>query len=600
MGKKWEKEDWKKFSILTVSLCIVVAFYMLLCKLPAVISFFGIIISAFTPILMGCVIAFLLLPIMNFLKGIFSKLFIRIMGEKRKLTAVKVANTMAVFFSIVFLLAIIFGLLIVLIPELQKSITMLSNEIPNYISNAKNWLKNLSFLKKYPKIYDTVSNNLDKIQDNLIKIITDKLLPNIDTIVIKISNSIIGGIKFVFNFFVGIIIAAYILYSKERLSANGKKIIYSTFKKKNGTIILDSLSFMNNVFGGFIDGKILDSMIIGIICAIFCLSVDMPYAILVSVTVGLTNIIPFFGPFIGAIPCSLLILVADPLKCLIFVIFIIVLQQIDGNILGPLILGDSTGLSGLWVITAILVGGNLFGFMGMLLGVPVLACLYALINVIVTNKLHKQGLTSATDYYLTLHGFDENGEPIRTKRHIVAGNDRRSRKQNKKHRKNAKNIYETRENIREKVGMNIENEINSEKVAAAEERHAVKAEMANKYNDYLKRNNYYSKNRNSNSGNGSAANSNAGGNRNGQNGGKSQNVNKTQAVNKAETEKKADNKALNDNNKSLLDQTNKKVQNIRQPREKQNDPNTKKAERQNDRRHYYSNKKKTGEDKKED
>ena len=592
MGKKWEKDDWKKFSILTLSLCIVVAFYMLLGKLPAVLKFLGILISAFTPILMGCVIAFLLLPVMNFLKGVFSKLMIKILGENKKLTAVKVANTLAVFFSIVFLLAIVFGLLIVLIPELQKSITMLSNEIPNYIDNAKNWLKNLSFLKKYPKIYDTVSNNLDKIQDNLINIITDKLLPNIDTIVIKISNGIIGGIKFVFNFFVGIIIAVYILYSKERLSANGKKMVYSVFKKKNGTIILDSLSFMNNVFGGFIDGKILDSMIIGIICAIFCVSVGMPYAVLVSVTVGLTNIIPFFGPFIGAIPCSLLILVADPIKCLIFVIFIIILQQIDGNILGPLILGDSTGLSGLWVIVAILVGGNLFGFMGMLLGVPVLACIYALINVLVDRKLRKQGLSTATDYYLTLHGFDEEGEPIRTKRHIVASNDRRSRKQNKKHRKNGKNILETRENIREKVGMNIENEINSEKVAAAEQRHAVKAEMANKYNDYLKKNNYYNKNKNGSeggrNGEGSANKSKNGvtantGNNNASAKNNNQNVKKTQA--------EAD-------NKTLTDQSNKRVQNIRQPREKTNDPNIKKAERQNNRKNYYNNKK--SEDKKDE
>ncbi len=568
MGKKWEKDDWKKFSILTLSLCIVVAFYMLLGKLPAVISFFGIIISAFTPILMGCVIAFLLLPVMNFLKGVFSKLMIKILGENKKMTAVKVANTLAVFFSIVFLLAIVFGLLIVLIPELQKSITMLSNEIPNYINNAKHWLKNLSFLKKYPKIYDTVSNNLDKIQDNLIKIITDKLLPNIDTIVIKISNSIIGGIKFVFNFFVGIIIAAYILYSKERLSANGKKMIYSVFKKRKGTVVLDSLSFMNNVFGGFIDGKILDSMIIGIICAIFCVSVDMPYAVLVSVTVGLTNIIPFFGPFIGAIPCSLLILVADPLKCLIFVIFIIILQQIDGNILGPLILGDSTGLSGLWVIVAILVGGNLFGFMGMLLGVPVLACVYALINVLVDRKLERQGLSTATDYYLTLHGFDEKGEPIRTKRHVVAGNDRRSRKQNKK-RKKAKNIMETRENIREKVGMNIENEINSEKVAAAEERLAVKSEMATKYNEYLKRNNYYNKNRNQGGNGGSNGGSGAG----------SKNNHNTAKMN-AEKD-----------NKNLTEQSNKRVQNIRQPREKTVDPNVKKAERQTTRQHYNNRKK---------
>ncbi|MBR6218430.1 MAG: AI-2E family transporter [Eubacterium sp.] len=545
MGKRWSKEDWKKCSVLAVSLCIVVTFYMLLGKLPGVLKFLGMIIGAFAPIIMGCVIAFLLTPVMNFLKGVFSKLFIKILGENKKMTAVKVANTLAVAFSLIFLLSIVIGLLMVLIPELQRSITMLSNEIPNYVDNAKNWLKNLSFLKKYPKIYDTVSTNLDKIQDNLMKIIADKLLPNIDTIVVKISSGIIGGVKFVFNFFVGIIIAAYILYSKERLAANGKKMIFSVFKKKAGTVVLDSLSFINNVFGGFIDGKILDSMIIGVICAIFCLFVEMPYAILVSVTIGITNIIPFFGPFIGAIPCSILILVADPLKCLIFVIFIIILQQIDGNILGPLILGDSTGLSGLWVMVAILVGGNLFGFMGMLLGVPVLACIYALVNVLVDGKLKKQGLSVATDYYLTLHGFDENGDPVRVKKQVGQGNDRRSRKQNKRH-KNSKDILETRENIREKVGMNIEEEINNEKVAAAEGKVQIKADAANQYNDYLKKNNYYNKHR------------------------RSGNNSRKSTISAEKSEKTESRKNALDNVKAVDEQNIRKVQNVRPNNHKTN------------------------------
>ena len=545
MGKRWSKEDWKKCSVLAVSLCIVVTFYMLLGKLPGVLKFLGIIIGAFAPIIMVCVIAFLLTPVMNFLKGVFSKLFIKILGENKKMTAVKVANTLAVAFSLIFLLSIVIGLLIVLIAEIQRSITMLSNEISNYVDNAKNWLKNLSCLKKYPNIYDTVSTNLDKIQDNLMKIIADKLLPNIDTIVVKISSGIIGGVKFVFNFFVGIIIAAYILYSKERLAANGKKMIFSVFKKKAGTVVLDSLSFINNVFGGFIDGKILDSMIIGVICAIFCLFVEMPYAILVSVTIGITNIIPFFGPFIGAIPCSILILVADPLKCLIFVIFIIILQQIDGNILGPLILGDSTGLSGLWVMVAILVGGNLFGFMGMLLGVPVLACIYALVNVLVDGKLKKQGLSVATDYYLTLHGFDENGDPVRVKKQVGQGNDRRSRKQNKRH-KNSKDILETRENIREKVGMNIEEEINNEKVAAAEGKVQIKADAANQYNDYLKKNNYYNKHR------------------------RSGNNSRKSTISAEKTEKTESRKNALDNVKAVDEQNIRKVQNVRPNNHKTN------------------------------
>jgi predicted PurR-regulated permease PerM len=249
-----------------------------------------------------------------------------------------------------------------------------------------------------------------------------------NTILVTISSGIVGSIKFVMNFLVGIIVAIYILGSKEEMAAQCKKVIYSVFSKKTGNTILDAFECINNVFGGFINGKIIDAFIIGIICAIFCCSVKMPYAVLISVVVGVTNLIPFFGPFIGAIPSALLVLVDDPQMCIVFVIFIVILQQVDGNIIGPLILGDSTGLSALWIMFAILVGGNLFGLAGMILGVPVLACIYIFVTMVIKGRLEQKGLTDDISYYLTLRRFDENtGEPIRGVKE-----KRKSRKKNKK------------------------------------------------------------------------------------------------------------------------------------------------------------------------
>jgi predicted PurR-regulated permease PerM len=274
-------------------------------------------------------------------------------------------------------------------------------------------------------------------------------MPNLDSIIAKVSSGVMGGIKFIINLFVGIIVAVYILATKDQLAAQGKKIIYCLFSKKTGNIVLDALDSVNSIFGGFINGKIIDSLIIGVICAVFCTAVKMPYAVLISVVVGITNIVPVFGPFIGAIPSALLVLVEDPSMCLMFIIFIILLQQIDGNVIGPLILGDSTGLSGLWIMFAILAGGNLFGLAGMILGVPIFACLYTFVAVLIGHKLQKKGLTSDTEYYLTLRRFDEEtGEPLRGDR------PKRLRPHRRKNNPESENtLHQARARMIQKLGL---------------------------------------------------------------------------------------------------------------------------------------------------
>ena len=263
----------------------------------------------------------------------------------------------------------------------------------------------------------------------------EKLIPNMDTIVKALSCGIVGGLKLVLNFVVGIIAAIYVLLSKDKFSAQSKKVAYAALGKERGNKFIAACDYVDGVFGGFISGKIADSLIIGLICFIFCTIVNMPYAMLISVVVGITNMIPFFGPFIGAIPSSVLVLVDSPKMCLVFVIFIIILQQVDGNIIGTLILGDTTGLSSFWVLFAIMVGGNLFGFVGMLLGVPAFACIYTFFAMLIRDVLKKRGLTNETDFYVSLRGIDENDQPIKgVKRRFqsVSANKKRERIQKRK------------------------------------------------------------------------------------------------------------------------------------------------------------------------
>ncbi len=209
-----------------------------------------------------------------------------------------------------------------------------------------------------------------------------------------------------YNLIVGIIVSVYILAKLEFFNAGFKRLMYCIFTVEAADKIYDGIHFTDRTFMGFISGKLLDSAIIGLICYIFCAITNMPYALLVSVIIGVTNIIPFFGPIIGAVPTGLIILLTDPVKCLIFVIFIIILQQIDGNIIGPKILGNSTGISGFWVMFSIILGAGLFRFWGMLLGVPVFVVIFTLVNSLVKRKLERSDLPVNTEDYLNVERID--------------------------------------------------------------------------------------------------------------------------------------------------------------------------------------------------
>ncbi|MBE5932574.1 MAG: AI-2E family transporter [Lachnospiraceae bacterium] len=427
MSDRWNKGYFKLGIVLTVSLCICTIFGEFIKNWRGIADTISVFVSAMTPFIIGLVIAFLINPIMVYYRRGFSFVF----GKKLKTwdydTAFRKSKTPCLILTMLTFIGLLVGFLWIVAPRVYESLQDLVVNAPSYIESMRKWVEKM--FAKNDFLEGQLNNILVYVEDNVMGFVENKIMPNIDEILITVSGGLVTGVTAIFNFLVGLIMAIYLLASKDVLLAQGKKIVYCIFSKKNGNKILEGLSYANSVFGGFINGKIIDSVIIGFMCYAFTGPIGMKYAVLISVIVGVTNIIPFFGPFIGAIPGCLLALMDSPMNFLIFLIFVIVLQQFDGNILGPLILGDSTGLSGMWVLVAILIGGDLFGVPGMILGVPVFACLYALFAVTLRDKLREKGLSAKTEDYFRLKGFDEEtGEPIYRKKHEYAKRTIKKRK----------------------------------------------------------------------------------------------------------------------------------------------------------------------------
>ena len=431
MGDRWNKGYLKLGVVLTISLCICTVFGEFIKNWRGIAGVISTFMSALTPFIVGLVIAFLLNPIMIYYRRGFAYLF----GKKFKAwdydTAFRKSKTPCLILTMLTFIGLLVGFLWIVAPRVYESLQDLVINTPSYIESMRKWVEKM--FAKNDFLEGQLNNILFYVEDNVMGFVENKIMPNIDEILIVVSGGLVTGVTAIFNFLVGLIMAIYLLASKDVLLAQGKKIVYCIFSKKTGNKILEGLGYANSVFGGFINGKIIDSVIMGFMCYAFTGPLGMKYAVLISVIVGVTNVIPFFGPFIGAIPGCLLALMDSPMNFLIFLIFVFLLQQFDGNILGPLILGDSTGLSGMWVLVAILLGGDLFGVPGMILGVPVFACLYAFVAVTLRDKLREKGLSSKTEDYFRLKGFDEEtGEPIYRKKHEYA---KRTIKQKKKKNK---------------------------------------------------------------------------------------------------------------------------------------------------------------------
>lgn len=363
---------------------------------------FGSAISTLTGILMpfiyGAVIAYLLKPVCNTIEAFLR----RFIPEKMK----GLINALSVTFTILFGLLLIYALCMMIIPQLITSVTTLYYTAQANITKFMYWANHLEFIEKNEQIMELLNSAYAALNTNLDTWIKNTLLPSMQNILSGAALGVLNVVVVLKNLVIGIIVAVYMLASRKRFVQQGKMVLYSVVKPRWASLITEEVKYADKMFGGFINGKILDSAIIGVLCYIGCLIFKFPSALLVSVIIGVTNVIPFFGPFIGAIPATLLILIQNPIKALWFVLFVLVLQQLDGNIIGPKILGNTTGLSSFWVLFAILLFGGLWGFAGMIVGVPLFAVIYDVIKKLVIHGLRRN---EELDMLNTYH--DNFGDP---------------------------------------------------------------------------------------------------------------------------------------------------------------------------------------------
>ncbi|MGI6722626.1 MAG: AI-2E family transporter [Anaerovoracaceae bacterium] len=356
-----------------------------------------------TPFVYGLVMAYLLCPLYNWGVRTFRRPKLFHKGKRdRSLTIAKALSTVL---SIAVLLGIVIGILALIIPQVIHSVMSIADDLPGAIDSLTKWARGLSHNSQ---LAGPIGKLLSNGAHDFRQWVENHLVPGYDSIVSGVRDVGIGIVNAIKNFFIGLVICIFFINSKEIFSAQCKKLVLAVFREDRADAFLRGAAFVNKTFGGFINGKLIDSLIVGVICFIFMSIVGWPYAVLISVIVGVTNIIPFFGPFIGAIPSALLLLMVDPLTCLYFLIFILVLQQIDGNIIGPKILGDSTGLASFWVMFAILVGGGLFGFVGMIVGIPVFAVIYAYVCFAVNRQLDRKGLSTDLRDYKNLYKYESH------------------------------------------------------------------------------------------------------------------------------------------------------------------------------------------------
>ncbi len=393
---------------LTAFLVIVasILFYYILFHRSTLSSGIRTFIGIAMPIIDGFVLAYLMTPILNkieksIIKPLYEKAKVPMSAkDKRRMRGFSILVT------IILILVICYEFFGLIIPEVIRSIQSIIFQFPIYINNLSNWA--LGLIKNNPDLEETVNGLITQYSPKLLEYLNTNLLPHINELVKTLSLSVISIFKAVWNFVIGFIISIYILGSKEKFAGQAKKIAYALFDRKTANEVVSNFRFIHSTFIGFIGGKIVDSIIIGIICFVCTSIIGTPYAILVSVIIGVTNIIPFFGPWIGGIPSALLVLMVDPMHALYFTILILIIQQFDGNILGPKILGDSTGLSGFWVIFAITIFGGLFGVLGMVVGVPIFAVFYAGVKATVNRMLRKKDLPTDIQPYMTVGQIDES------------------------------------------------------------------------------------------------------------------------------------------------------------------------------------------------
>ena len=384
-----------------------IAFYFALLRLTDISGLFFKALDVLKPILYGMLFAFMLNPIVKQVDRFLIPILEKKLSRKR---SELLSRTAGILFSLIVLILLVTAVLNLVIPELYQSIRNLVYTLPGQLNDLVDKLSQIQ--TDDSNVGNLIRTLIEQGTETLQNWLRNNLLKQANDIMSILTRGVIDFIGEIFNALIGVIVSVYMLFGKETFSRQGKKVTYGLFSAHHANIILHITQKANEIFGGFLVGKVVDSLIIGVLCFFGLSIMNMPYTLLVSVIVGVTNIIPFFGPYIGAIPSAILIMLNSPVKGVYFIIFILILQQIDGNFIGPKILGSSTGLSSFWVIFAILLGGGMFGFPGMLLGVPTFAVIYYIIQMIINSRLQGKNLPENSEFYDEYSFVDDSGKYV--------------------------------------------------------------------------------------------------------------------------------------------------------------------------------------------
>ena len=366
-------------------------------KMPVIISVLKGITEILKPFLYGVVFAYLLAPLCNKIEEKLFQIF-----PKAKTKARRFICFIAIVISLCVAIAVIWLIIMMIIPQVWDSVMKIIQMVPQKLIVVNNWIEHM--LENQPELQAYFEEFSSQAESNIDSLLNVDTIQKVQSIINSLSVQLFGVLGVVKNIFLGLLISAYLLGSRKLFGAQAGLILHGVFSDKWAKIIEEEIRYTDKLFNGFLVGKIIDSAIIGLLCFAGTSIMGFEAPAFISVSIGITNIIPFFGPFIGAIPCGLLLLLENPMHCLYFIIFIFVLQQLDGNVIGPKILGNTTGVSSFWVLFAILLFGGMWGVVGMVIGVPLFAVIYDIIRKLVYRGLRKHKRESMiTDYEEKYH-----------------------------------------------------------------------------------------------------------------------------------------------------------------------------------------------------
>ena len=363
-----------KSNLLLATYIVVLAFIFI--NIKSVGNVFGSTMAMLKPFLIAICIAFVLNIPMKFYE---EKVLDKVIKQPKK------RRPLAIILTIITIIAIVVGLVLFIIPQLVESGSTLVKNIPDYVKTLEMFMAE-HFSKT--EVFDELWNQVLSMGENIIKVVgqvTGSLVSQLVDITVGVTSTII-------NFFMGILIAIYILLSKEKLGIQAKKMLYAFFDRGKADKVMEVASISHNKFSKFITGQCIEAVILGGLCFIGMTIFSMPYALLVSTIIGVTALVPIFGALIGTIPAAFIIFMVEPMTAVWFVILIVVIQQIEGNLIYPMVVGNSIGLSAIWVLLAITVGGSTFGILGILIGIPLFGVLYTLLSTITNSKLKEKNI----------------------------------------------------------------------------------------------------------------------------------------------------------------------------------------------------------------